>query len=51
MQEGIGGDVILRSVLLADFEDDTHLLCASGDGALFTFGLVRDTGKHECASR
>lgn len=45
-KEGIGGDVILRSVLMADLEGgDTHLLCASGDGSLFTFGLRRDTAE------
>ena len=31
-KEGIGGEVILRSVLMADFDGDSFLLCASGDG-------------------
>lgn len=42
--EELGGEVIPRSVLIADFEAGPHLLCALGDGVLFNFRLDPATG-------
>ena len=43
--EALGGEVIPRSVLVADFEAaGPYLLCAMGDGALFNFKLDPATG-------
>ena len=42
--EALGGEAIPRSVLLSDFEAGPHLLCALGDGVLFTFRLDLSTG-------
>lgn len=36
--------VIPRSVLFAQFEGVPYLLCALGDGHLFTFHINRQTG-------
>ena len=44
VQESLGGDVIPRSLLMADFDATPHLLCALGDGTLFSFQLARDAG-------
>eukprot|EP01114_Cavostelium_apophysatum_P022802 TRINITY_DN8377_c0_g1_i1.p1 TRINITY_DN8377_c0_g1~~TRINITY_DN8377_c0_g1_i1.p1 ORF type:complete len:965 (-),score=280.18 TRINITY_DN8377_c0_g1_i1:487-3381(-) len=38
-KESLGGEVIPRSVLLTTFEGINYLLCALGDGHLFTFTL------------
>jgi hypothetical protein len=43
--EALGGEVIPRSVLIADFEAaGPYLLCAMGDGALFNFKLDPASG-------
>jgi DNA damage-binding protein 1 len=43
--EALGGEVIPRSVLIADFEAaGPYLLCAMGDGALFNFRLDPASG-------
>lgn len=47
--EALGGEVIPRSVLIADFEAaGPYLLCAMGDGALFNFRLDPATGADVC---
>ena len=38
-REDLGGDVIPRSLLLATLEGADYLLCALGDGHLFSFRL------------
>ena len=38
-REDLGGDVIPRSLLLATLEGRDYLLCAMGDGHLFSFRL------------
>eukprot|EP00891_Asterochloris_glomerata_P001303 jgi/Astpho2/1303/fgenesh1_pm.00024_%23_4_t len=43
-QEALGGQVIPRSILLADFEGVQYLLCALGDGRLSSFTLTPKTG-------
>ena len=37
MQEELGGETIPRSVLFAEFEGSSYLLCALGDGHLFNW--------------
>ena len=36
-QEALGGEIIPRSVLFAEFEGTSYLLCALGDGHLFNW--------------
>lgn len=38
-KEPLGGDIIPRSILMAQFEGTNYLLCALGDGSLFYFTL------------
>jgi DNA damage-binding protein 1 len=38
-KEPLGGEILPRSVLLVSFEGIDYLLCALGDGHLFTFTL------------
>lgn len=38
-KEALGGDIIPRSILMAQFEGTNYLLCALGDGSLFYFIL------------
>ncbi len=38
-KEHLGGDIIPRSILMAQFEGTNYLLCALGDGSLFYFTL------------
>lgn len=44
--ETIGGDVLIRSVMLARFEAQTYLLCALGDGQVYYFQYEKDS---ECS--
>lgn len=37
--EKLGGDVIPRSILMANFEGNHYLLCALGDGSMFYFAM------------
>jgi len=41
--EALGGDVIPRSLLFATLEEQDYLLCALGDGHLFSFRIDRAT--------
>lgn len=43
-KEKIGGEVIPRSILMANFEGINYLLCALGDGAMYYFTLNKDSG-------
>ncbi|CAG9859415.1 unnamed protein product [Phyllotreta striolata] len=43
-KELLGGEIIPRSVLMANFEGHNYLLCALGDGSMFYFTLHKDTG-------
>ncbi|KAJ3708399.1 hypothetical protein LUZ61_012104 [Rhynchospora tenuis] len=43
-QENLGGEIIPRSVLLCAFEGVPYLLCALGDGHLFSFQLDISNG-------
>ncbi|KAK1280307.1 DNA damage-binding protein 1 [Acorus gramineus] len=43
--ERLGGEIIPRSVLLCTFEGVPYLLCALGDGHLFSFLLNINTGE------
>ena len=43
--EDLGGEVIPRSLLLVTLEGVDYLLCALGDGYLFSFEVDRDSGK------
>ncbi len=36
-KETLGGEMIPRSILMAQFEGTNYLLCALGDGSLFYF--------------
>ena len=38
-KESLGGDIIPRSILMAQFEGTNYLLCAMGDGSLFYFTI------------
>lgn len=38
-KEPLGGDIIPRSILMAQFEGTNYLLCALGDGSLFYFTM------------
>ena len=42
-KEALGGDIIPRSILMAQFEGTNYLLCALGDGSLFYF-LMNTSG-------
>lgn len=44
-KEKIGGEIIPRSILMANFEGINYLLCALGDGAMYYFTLDKDAGK------
>ena len=44
--EPLGGEVIPRSVLFAEFEGAAFLLVALGDGHLFNWSVQADTGEH-----
>ncbi|KAJ3679366.1 hypothetical protein LUZ60_017377 [Juncus effusus] len=44
MRENLGGEIIPRSVLLCSFEGIPYLLCALGDGHLFSFLLNTTAG-------
>ncbi len=48
--EALGGEIIPRSVLIADFEAGPHLLCALGDGVLFNFRLDPFSGAQQVRS-
>jgi len=39
-KEALGGEVIPRSILMAQFEGTNYLLCALGDGSLFYFVMT-----------
>ncbi|TRY64004.1 hypothetical protein TCAL_00788 [Tigriopus californicus] len=39
-KEPLGGEVIPRSILMAQFENTNYLLCALGDGSLFYFVMT-----------
>nr|XP_023018140.1 DNA damage-binding protein 1 [Leptinotarsa decemlineata] len=43
-KELLGGEIIPRSVLMANFEGQNYLLCALGDGSMFYFLLQKDSG-------
>ncbi|CAH1116723.1 unnamed protein product [Phaedon cochleariae] len=43
-KELLGGEIIPRSVLMANFEGHNYLLCALGDGSMFYFSLHKDSG-------
>ncbi|KAM0860241.1 hypothetical protein ACQ4PT_046665 [Festuca glaucescens] len=44
-KENLGGEIVPRSVLLCNLEGVSYLLCALGDGHLFSFLLNASTGE------
>ncbi|XP_060526030.1 DNA damage-binding protein 1 isoform X2 [Cylas formicarius] len=44
-KESLGGDIMPRSILMANFEGHDYLLCALGDGSMYYFSLNKDSGK------